>query len=209
VKPIFEHDYYETLEVGREAAPEEIERAYKLALLTYSEDSLAGYSVFEEGDVELMRERIEVAYQTLSDLENRRSYDLELGHLERLEPPQETSPTAVPAAPSATAPLEPVDDFEELDGSDGDWTGARLRRARMRCGVEYEAIANTTKVNPEYLKFIEDERFDDLPAAVYVRGFVMGYASCVELDGKKVAASYMERYQESRDNPKRRLFSRR
>ena len=64
-------------------------------------------------------------------------------------------------------------------------------------------------MNPDYLRFIEDEHFEALPAAVYVRGFVMGYATCVELDAKQVAASYMARYNERQGNPKRRLFSRR
>ena len=51
-------------------------------------------------------------------------------------------------------------------------------------------------MNPTYLRFIEEERFDDLPAAVYVRGFVKGYARCLGLDPDRVAPSYMRRYEE-------------
>jgi flagellar biosynthesis protein FlhG len=97
----------------------------------------------------------------------------------------------------------------DLDEAAGEFDGERLRRVRLQRGLELEEIAKVTKVNPTYLRFIEEERFDELPAAVYVRGFVVGYASCVGLEGKRVAKSYMTRFEESRDNPKRRLFSRR
>ena len=71
---------------------------------------------------------------------------------------------------------------------------------------QLEDIAKTTKVNPNYLDCIEAERFDELPAAVYVRGFVMGFASAVGLDPRRVADSYMNRYHESRGQPRARLF---
>jgi flagellar biosynthesis protein FlhG len=79
----------------------------------------------------------------------------------------------------------------ELEESEGEWTGARLRRARLRQGIELDEITKITKVNPTYLAFIEEERFDGLPASVYVRGFVVGYAGCLGLDAKQVAASYL------------------
>ena len=212
MKPLVEQDYYETLDVARSAGFEDIERAYRLACLTYAEDSLAGYPVFETGDVELLRERIEIAYRILVDPETRRAYDNEL-----------TAQACVPALPlrasgefssegeemrPAAPVLAPLDTLDELEESEGDWTGARLRRARLRQGLELEDITKITKVNPTYLTFIEDEHFEGLPAAVYVRGFVTGYAGCLGLDAKRVAASYQQRYEERRGGSKRRMFSR-
>lgn len=213
MKPLSEQDHYETLEIPIDASPEDVERAYLLARATYSEGSLAGHSVFEEGDVDVIRERIETAYQTLRDPERRQSYDQEIARdvqaseTGRLASDPLTLASAV--APPATS-IEALE-LEELDAEGvGEYDGARLRRARLRNGVELEEIAGFTKVNPTYLRFIEEERFEDLPAAVYVRGFVMGYASCVGLDPKRVAASYMPRYEEHRPaGPKRRRFSRR
>jgi DnaJ-class molecular chaperone len=49
LKPLSEQNYYEILETQTGATREEIERAYRLALATYADDSLAGYSVFEPG----------------------------------------------------------------------------------------------------------------------------------------------------------------
>jgi flagellar biosynthesis protein FlhG len=213
VKPLSEQDHYETLEIPRNASAEDVERAYHLARATYSEGSLAGHSVFEEGDVEVIRERIELAYETLHDREKRESYDAQLLHA---ADESELSPIAsdpVTLATSVVPPATPIEKLElaELDAEDvGDYDGARLRRTRLRNGVELEEIAGVTKVNPTYLRFIEEERFEDLPAAVYVRGFVMGYASCVGLDPKRVAASYMPRYEErTAGESRRRRFSRR
>jgi flagellar biosynthesis protein FlhG len=211
VKSLAEQDHYEALEVRRSASLEEIERAYRMAQATYVDDSLAGYSVFEEGDVETIRERIEIAYRTLSDAAAREAYDARLERRSAVEPAPaepEEPPEPDSDAASGAATLEPLDAFDDLDADCGDFDGPRLRRVRLRQGVELDDIASVTKVNPTYLSFIEEERFDDLPAAVYVRGFVIGYASCVGLDAKRVASSYMNRYEESRGSRKRSIFSR-
>jgi flagellar biosynthesis protein FlhG len=105
--------------------------------------------------------------------------------------------------------LAPLDALDELEEEGGEWDGARLRRARLRQGIEIDEIAKTTKVNPTYLRFIEEERFDGLPAAVYVRGFVTGIAGCLGLDAKSVASSYVARLEQHKGISKRRMFSRR
>lgn len=213
MKPLCEQDHYETLEISPGASAEDVERAYRMACSTYSEDSLAGYSVFEDGDAEVLRERIEIAYRTLSDPELRCAYDAELARRNEAPAP-DAAPSESERADPALAAAPPVESVETLDLEDLDdegaseFDGARLRRARLRNGVELEEIAGVTKVNPTYLRFLEEERFDELPAAVYVRGFVMGYASCVGLEPAVVARSYMQRYEAVRDGPKRRRFSR-
>ena len=213
MKPLTEQDYYETLDVAHNANFEDIERAYRLACDTYCEDSLAGYPVFEVGDIELLRERIEIAYRILVDPETRRAYDQELSAPSLAPAPAPTwrasadEPAAQDVRPTAPV-LAPLDALDELEESEGEWTGARLRRARLRQGIELDEITKITKVNPTYLSFIEEERFDGLPASVYVRGFVVGYAGCLGLDAKQVAASYLQRCDERRGASKRRMFSR-
>ena len=56
------------------------------------------------------------------------------------------------------------------------------------------------------LQHVEDERFEDLPASVYVRGFVTAYANCVGLEGKDVAVSYMKRFDEGRGERRKGRF---
>ena len=221
MKPLSEQDHYEALDVQRGATREEIERAYHLAKATYADDSLAGYSAFEEGDAALMRERIELAYRTLSDSEVRRAYDHELtaqpgrapaareeiAHAVDLTPPLVERPAA-PMLPPATRLAADFED-DEAEAEDAEYDGSRLQRLRERRGIEIDEIAGVTKVNPTYLRFLEEERFDDLPAAVYVRGFLKSYARCLGLDVDRVARSYMRRYEERSSKRRRGLFSRR
>jgi curved DNA-binding protein CbpA len=200
VKPLSEQDHYEVLEIPRDAQPEGIERAYRFILATYREDSLAGYSVVRGADAAAIRERVETAYRVLSDGESRRAYDASLAGGRRASAPE-------PAAEAEPAPeAVGVEPFEELE-EDGDYDGARLRRARLRRGLDLDEIAAETKVNPSYLRFLEEERFAELPPRVYVRGFVMAYAACLGLDPGTVAASYMRRYDAERPRHRRR-FSR-
>ena len=207
MKPLSEQDHYEILEIPRETPQREIERAYQLAQATYAEDSLAGYSIFAEGDAEAMRERIETAYRVLSDEESRRAYDGSLAA--GVAPPEPASSwLAEPEAPEAGAePLSALEAFEEFEDGSGAYDGARLRRSRLRRGMEIEDVARVTKVNPTYVGFIEEERFADLPARVYVRGFVSAYASCVGLDPRKIADSYMRRF--DRDTPEQQRVPKR
>ena len=212
MKPLSEQDHYETLEVPRDAAPEDVERAYRMARSTYTEGSLAGHSMFAEGDVEVMRERIEVAYHILSRHDSRAVYDAKLASRADEPAPEIIGSDPAVVTTAVTPPVEAIEtlELEELDALyEGEYDGARLRRARLRNGVELDEISGVTKVNPTYLRFIEEERFEELPAAVYVRGFVMGYASCIGLDPSRVAKSYMSRYQDAPEDPKRGRFARR
>jgi DnaJ-class molecular chaperone len=196
VKSLSEQNHYEVLEIPRDAEPDGIERAYRFLLATYGEDSLAGYSVVRGADAAAIRERVETAYRVLSDGESRRAYDASLaGGRPAPEPVAEAEPE--PEAGDA----EP---FEELEEG-GDYDGARLRRARLRRGLDLDEIAAKTKVNASYLGFLEEERFGELPPRVYVRGFVMAYAACLGLDPAAVAASYMRRYDAERPRHRRRF----
>jgi flagellar biosynthesis protein FlhG len=99
-----------------------------------------------------------------------------------------------------------IESFEDLSGPEnGRWTGAALRRTRLARGLELAQISAVTKVNPLYLSCIEAERFDALPAAVYIRGFVSAYARCLGLDAPRVTSDYVERLQLGRpDRAQRR-----
>jgi DnaJ-class molecular chaperone len=201
VKPLSEQDHYEVLEIPRDAGPDGIERAYRLILSTYGEDSLAGYSVVRGADASAIRERVETAYRVLSDGAARRSYDSSLAE-DRPAPGPEPDEEERLEEPVAAA----VEPFEDIDEG-GEYDGARLRRTRLRRGIDLDEIAGKTKVNASYLGFLEEERYADLPPRVYVRGFVIAYAASLGLDCAAVAASYMRRYDAERPRQRRR-FSR-
>jgi len=203
LKPLEEQDHYELLEISRQANREEIIRAYQMARALYADESMAGLSVFDAGDADAICDRVESAYKTLMDAGARRAYD------DSLDGAAVETPEGLADEAAEQRPGEPTEAPEGLEAEEGEFGGARLRRMRVHRGIELEDVAEVTKVNPTYLRFIEEERFDDLPAAVYVRGFVLGYAGCIGLDAHQAAKSYMSRYEESRSRNKRRLFGRR
>jgi flagellar biosynthesis protein FlhG len=218
-----ELDHYDVLEIAPDAGPDEIERSYRVLYAAYESDSLATYSMFGADEAEDLRDRIQEAYRVLSDPAARSSYDASRNGdvVEEAEDSDEPV-TLAPLADGFAQPLvetrtrevptfDAMDDVAETDsGEETNWDGARLRRARLLRGVEVEDVASATKINPAYLRFLEADRFDDLPAIVYVRGFVAAYARFLGLDAHAVARSYTLRFEEhKRAKPRGRLLGRR
>jgi flagellar biosynthesis protein FlhG len=219
-----DQDHYEVLEVSRSAGSVEIERAYRLVSAAYADGSLAIYSIFGSEEAVHIRQRIEEAYRVLSNPETRRAYDDEMGLSSDYEAGEvverrENVGLDVPLVPDldeeraarigAISPELPttIDVFEDLEAEveegEQDFDGATLRRARLRRGVELDQISEVTKVGNRYLTCLEEERFDDLPASVYIRGFVAAYARAIGLEPEGVAASYMQRVEEARSTKPR------
>jgi cytoskeletal protein RodZ len=65
-------------------------------------------------------------------------------------------------------------------------------------GVDLSAISMKTKINPRILEAIEEERWETFPAAVYLKGFLKGYAQCLGLDPQKVAEGYLQFLEEKK-----------
>jgi hypothetical protein len=72
--------------------------------------------------------------------------------------------------------------------------GNSLREARLRQGVEYSDAERVTKIRPKYLRALEEEQFDSLPAQTYVKGFLRTYAEFLGLDGQLYVDEYNSRY---------------
>ncbi len=60
--------------------------------------------------------------------------------------------------------------------------GSWLREHRLAAGFELDQAAEETRISYGYLDAIEADRFDVLPAPVYVRGFVRLYARFLGID---------------------------
>jgi len=74
-----EQDFYQVLEVGYDASPEEIQSAYEDAREIYSHEALVSVSILTEPERRRTYERIAEAYHTLIAEESRRLYDESLG----------------------------------------------------------------------------------------------------------------------------------
>jgi cytoskeleton protein RodZ len=72
--------------------------------------------------------------------------------------------------------------------------GNSLREARLRQGLDFFEIEQSTKIRGKYLRALEDEQFDVLPAQTYVKGFLRSYADYLGLDGQLYVDEFNSRY---------------
>src|SRR5436189_5645407 len=72
--------------------------------------------------------------------------------------------------------------------------GSSLREARIRQGLDFPELEQPTKVRGKYLRALEDEQFDVLPAQTYVKGFLHSYAEYLGLDGQLYVDEFNSRY---------------
>jgi cytoskeleton protein RodZ len=73
--------------------------------------------------------------------------------------------------------------------------GAALRDARQRRGLSLEEIARATKIRVAILRAVETDRRDELPEAIFLRGFVRAYAREVGLDPDKTSSRYLAQFE--------------
>jgi cytoskeleton protein RodZ len=78
--------------------------------------------------------------------------------------------------------------------------GSSLREARLRQELDFPALEERTKIRPKYLRALEDERFDILPAPTYVKGFLRSYAEALGLDGQPFVDEYNSRFAVGEDD---------
>jgi len=65
-----------------------------------------------------------------------------------------------------------------------------LRAQRERASLSIEAIARVTKIPERSLRQLEEGRFEELPADVFVRGFLRSYARVVGVNADDVVRRY-------------------
>ncbi len=96
------------------------------------------------------------------------------------------------ASPEAPLEHKPVRKTESDLPADSPVTGDALRRVREARGLSLKDVEGRTKIGHWHLENIERERYADLPAQVYLRGFLMSFARELKLDPVRVAKSYLE-----------------
>ncbi len=62
--------------------------------------------------------------------------------------------------------------------------GAELRNARVQRGLTIEQVAQDTRISARFLRALEEDDFEALPAPVYVRGFLRSYANYLRIDSQ-------------------------
>lgn len=193
MKRIGDQSYYEILEVNPKATTLEIRRAYDRIKKAFRRDSLAVYSLFGEEEIHEIQEAIEEAYQVLTDETLRGTYDQ--SHQRVVVEKREASPKEKEMAKEiGESPFS----FDSIEAEGGVCSGRTLKQIREKMGIDLSAISMKTKINPKVLEAIEEERWETFPAAVYLKGFLKGYAQCLGLDPQKVAERYLQFLEEKK-----------
>jgi cytoskeleton protein RodZ len=79
--------------------------------------------------------------------------------------------------------------------------GQTLRAARAERGEELSDVEVATKIRVKFLEAMEGDRWDELPAPVYARGFLEIYARHLGLDQGALLRRYRETVERDRAEP--------
>lgn len=197
-----EPSFYDLLDVDPSVSFEDIRRANRRTRELYGRDSIVVSGLYTDEQLDDLHRRFDDAYATLMDAAQRKAYDHALfpegipTHLGGYPPTPEplSGATKVEVPPEERPPMPALDDGTE-------YTGPLLRQVREAKGIDLREIAERTKVGMAYLQALESENFAKLPAAVYVRGFLVGYARMLALATDRVIESYLSRYRAARSAP--------
>ena len=86
--------------------------------------------------------------------------------------------------------------MNRYEDSTGPGIGATLKDARRRLGMDIREAETRTKIRTRYLRALEAEDWEVLPAPAYVRGFLRVYGQILGLDGEVLADRYRRSYEE-------------
>jgi len=151
-----------------------VKLAYRHRMSLYEPTSLATYNLLDDDERETMISQIEEAYHRIIGAE---------------PPPAPIPETAEPPPAIVEVPTGPVPDAVRDPG-------AHLRHRRLSRGLTLQRIAAETKIAVAILEQIENEDFDGLPAAAFVRGHVQQYAREIRLENAdEMASNYMAKMQ--------------
>jgi len=155
-----------------------VRRAYRERRALYQEESLATYNLLDDDERSALLLRIDAAYENIVG-------SPPTGIPGALHTATATAEADIPSGPAPDADAEP---------------GLHLRHQRLVRGVSLHHVEAATKVGVAILERIENEDFDALPAAVFVRGHVEQFAREVGInDPAAFAKNYVKKMQGNED----------
>ena len=88
--------------------------------------------------------------------------------------------------------------------------GSYLKNERELRGVPLEEISGTTKIHIRFLQALEDNKFDELPGEVFIKGYIRSYANTIGSDVDEMLNIYEKSVGESSESvpspePKRKI----
>ncbi|HSH49509.1 MAG TPA: helix-turn-helix domain-containing protein, partial [Halomonas sp.] len=79
--------------------------------------------------------------------------------------------------------------------------GEMLRHGRQALELSREEVAAALNLRPAVIQGLEDDSYDEVPVAIYRRGYLRSYASLLGLDPEPVIAAYRARNADEASEP--------
>lgn len=200
-------NYYEILDVPLDANQDHIYTAYRQARQTYSLHNPDLYRIFTPEEAQAWMQLVEEAYAVIGSPNSRRTYDQERTSDSQTLPSFELNSQETTSTPTATEPIEDEvpegfektkagiyrvrPEMEDFIAKQELFDGLFLKKVREYKSIELTDFSKLTCIAIRHLYAIENNNFTVLPAAVFVRGYVIQYCRILNLDEKKVVPSFM------------------
>ena len=212
MKRLTEQDFYTLLGISPKASFDEVRSAYDEAVSIYSSDSVATYTLFTEKEREQILSRLLDAYKTLTNTQLRREYNYSLIEKGELSPEELGFSSAEDSisvkgklrevsAESLIQEEEKAQTYNQLPETNLDpfeyetpITGKSIKMLRTSKEISLEEIYRKTNIPKKTLEDIEEENFEELPAFVYLKGFLKNYAKILGIDQTRMVNGYVKRY---------------
>ena len=208
IKKIEAMDFYDLLNLRLDASPKDIENAYLLAIATYHKEGLASYGVLGDAERGDFLDKIEEAFQTLSDPLRKKAYNAVV-----LPGRPEFHERAYFRRTTSRLEIEDAAEEENLwdrikaavipsrlrkgahgDGENGDgqdepglpdnfyYFGDYLRKVREKRGLTREDIAAGCELSPARIESLEEDNSPSLLPGKKLLEDLRRYARCLGLD---------------------------
>ena len=192
--PTEEPTLYAVLGVTRSASDEEIRRAYKRQREIYATGGLATVSLLDERAARGARSASSTRRTTRCSIRSAAAPTTS-----RRSPSRSrevlSARTTRPALAAEQLMLQ--EELQREIGPDTEFTGrAPAQGARVAGPRARRDQRRRRRSRARTCRRIEDERFDDLPALVYTRGFLVELAKQLRLDPAQVQKTYLRRMRE-------------
>lgn len=206
-KEEIDYNFYDVLEVQTDAPQHEVHKAYERAKATYSSENPALYTVFSPSEAKQLLLLVEEAYSILGNTQLRNAYNQKMG-MPLIIIPEIGMEGAVTNSilPKVTLDLRkkpPLkikykvnpkmeDEIQSCETCDG----AFLKKVRTYKDLTVERLSEIIKVSSFYIKAVEEMNPKNLPAPVFVRGYVSQISKTLGIPEKKAVDGYMALFKE-------------
>lgn len=214
MKTFEEKNYYEILEIPYNTGTADIKQAYENAIEMYDENSLVTYELFPDEQRKALLQVIDEAFHTLANEDKRAAYNhmlISSGQVDAQQFPQKFTDLPAPPHEADANPVHrDLKNWVKQKSKESNISqittellskslvsGEDLRQLREALGISIAEIFEQTRISKITLESIEQDRYSDLPAQIFLKSFLKSYAEILQIDAQHVAEGYLKNMESS------------